>query len=156
LVFTPGSAKPNKNKFGEEENWDDESYSRYNYELFRNIAIPFTIILYLVIKVFKVHKRKNHVVNSRSVIPLYQYYIDRLQSIYIIKDDSCADLEFIDTLKDGELKEKLRFLATLSYEEYYGGIINNDFNRKFYLDFIEIYTKNNDKKLKYILKKYLG
>lgn len=148
--------KPNKNKFGEEENWDDESYSRYNYELFRNIAIPFTIILYLVIKVFKVHKRKKHVVNSRSVIPLYQYYIDRLQSIYIIKDDSCADLEFIDTLKDGELKEKLRFLATLSYEEYYGGIINNDFNRKFYLDFIEIYTKNNDKKLKYILKKYLG
>jgi len=148
--------KPNRNKFEEEEEWDDGSYSSYNNELFRNITIPFTILLYLVLKIFKVHIRKRYVVHSKSVIPLYQYYIDRLQSIYIIKEDSCADLEFIDTLKDEELKEKLRILATLSYEEFYGGVINNDINRNSYLEFIEKYTRDNDKKLNYILKKYLG
>lgn len=139
----------------EEDSWDLRAFN-LNYNLFCSIAIPTTILLYIIYRILKVRRHIKYVYLSSSVVPLYQYCLERLETIDIIKPESSGDLEFIEAVKDGSLKERLIVLGELSYEEYYGGINRNTLEKKQEIIFFENYIKSKEKRISYFMKKYFG
>ncbi|MEG1796541.1 transglutaminase domain-containing protein [Clostridium sp.] len=154
----PNVQKPNKENPMEEELDDgtDDDIGKLNNKLFSYISIIVTIILYCIFRALRLKRRMSIICNSSSVIPLYEYYLDRLESVYMCKPESLGDLEFVEGIKEWNIKEKLSKLANFSYEEFYGETLRNDIDKKEYLDFIEAYVKVNSGKISYILKKYFG
>lgn len=153
-VTTPNKERPNKNDIEEDEG--NSSINVYSNELFGRIAVITAISLYILIKVLSQKRKLRLILSSSSIIPLYHYYIERLESIGIQKPSSSGDLEFVETLKDSELRERIRTLAELSYEEFYGGLTRNQLDKKEYLLFIESFAKKKDKRFSYEMKKYFS
>lgn len=151
--------KPNKRNPMEEEFGDDTSVSLlYNldYKLFSGVAIPTTILLYVLYRILRFRKGIKNILASSSIIPLYEYYMDRLETAGVVKPDSLGDLEFINSLKESELKERVSTLVKLSYEEFYGGIVRNTVEKNSHIEFIEDYLKAKEKRIVYYMKKYFG
>jgi len=150
---------PNRNRLNreeEEEYWDLESSSKYD-NIFKYLSLIVTIMLYILIRIAGFYRKRNKIISSKSVIPLYQYYLRRLEAIRIIKNKEIGDLEFVNSIKDPNLKDKLNTLVNLSYEEFYGNKIENtSIERIEYFNFIEEYIKNKDNRINYIMKKYFG
>ncbi|WP_461613746.1 transglutaminase-like domain-containing protein [Clostridium sp. Marseille-QA1073] len=151
-----GPSKNRSNMNEEEENWQSE-LSPKNNNIFKYSSLIVTILLYILIRVGSFYKRKNKIIYNKSIIPLYQYYLRRLESIRIIKNKEIGDLEFVNSIKDSNLKDKLNNLVNLSYEEFYGNKTENaSIERLEYFNFIEEYIKNKDNRINYIMKKYFG
>lgn len=148
--------KNNRNKSAIEENEVEDSkfYLTYNDNEVKNISIIITISIYVLLKIRKYLKGKKYILESDSIIPMYNYYMIRLKSIGILKDDAIGDKEFLNTLQDGILKEKVSYLVDESYKEFYGGIKCKSKDKKEYMIFIENYIKENENIIKYYIKKY--
>ncbi|GAA0123372.1 hypothetical protein UT300018_26900 [Clostridium faecium] len=150
---------PNKNKLNreeEEEYWDSELDSKYD-NTFKYLSLIVTVVLYILIRIIGFYRKRNKIISSKSAIPLYQYYLRRLESIMVIKDDEIGDLEFVNSIKNLELKNRLEILVKLSYEEFYGNKAETSTIEKLeYFNFIEMYVKNNDNRINYMMKKYFG
>lgn len=150
---------PNRDRFNgeeEEENWDLELNSKAN-NTFKYLSLIVTIVLYILIRIASFYRKRNKIISSKSVIPLYQYYLRRLEAIRIIKNEEIGDLEFVNSIKNPNLKDRLNTLVNLSYEEFYGNKIENtSIERAEYFNFIEEYIKNKDNRINYIMKKYFG
>lgn len=95
------------------------------------------------------------VIKSSSVVPLYDYYLLRLRTISIYKDESSCDIEFAEKIKDSVLREKLLELINMCYKEYYGGETIEKIDKKEYINFIESYLKKINGNKRYIFKKYI-
>jgi hypothetical protein len=98
-------------------------------------------------------RRKAFMLNSKSIIPLYRYSLDRLSTIGYNQPNSIPDMEFINKLKE-ELREKVKAAADLAYREYYGGKAPMEFNKPEYYKFIETQVRKKQSYLEYFLKKY--
>ncbi|MBK5241541.1 transglutaminase-like domain-containing protein [Clostridium sp.] len=115
-----------------------------------------TIILFILMRIIKVWKRRNRLLLSKLVTPLYNYYLDRLAVILIVKPEFQGDLEFAEDIVDCQLKERMLVLVRGSYEEFYGKHSVVMLNNKEYYDFLEEYLKHYQGKVEYLKNKYLG
>ncbi|MCJ7691420.1 MAG: transglutaminase-like domain-containing protein, partial [Clostridiaceae bacterium] len=122
----------------------------------RVVFILTTIILFILMKIIKVWKRRNSLFQYKLVTPLYNYYLDRLAVILIVKPEFQGDLEFAKEIVDSQLKERMLVLVRGSYEEFYGKHSVVILNNKEYYDFLEEYLKRYQGKLEYLKNKYLG
>ncbi|WP_034439202.1 transglutaminase domain-containing protein [Clostridium ihumii] len=153
-IISPRKNHQNINQFEEDD--DDSYFYNLNYEkIFKRVSIIFTIVLYIIIKVVLYYVRKNKMLKSDSIIPLYNYYINRLETLGITKNRSSTDLEFLDEIRNSELKKRLKELIELSYKEYYGQINIGNIDKKSYIIFIENYVRQRQSIFKYLMKKYL-
>ncbi|MEK6266300.1 MAG: transglutaminase-like domain-containing protein [Clostridium sp.] len=115
-----------------------------------------TIILFILMKIIKVWKRRNSLFQYKLVTPLYNYYLERLAVILIVKPEFQGDLEFAKEIVDSQLKERMLVLVRGSYEEFYGKHSVTILNNKEYYDFLEEYLKAYQGIIEYLAKKYLG
>lgn len=105
----------------------------------------------LMVMIYK--RRKKLILRNDSVIPLYKYSLERLETIDIINKDTVADLEFIASMKE-ELSIRVKEVAELAYREYYGSKAPNNFDKSTYFKFIEAYVKKKQNIFEYYIKKY--
>lgn len=145
---------PNKNKL---ENSTDNGYTSTKSSLppivikliFMGLLI-FTInVLLLLINLWK----KNRLLKNKSIIPIYNFSLERLASTGIQKGSDISDLEFADSL-DETIREEVSQAAMFAYYEYFGGRKPAEFNKLKYYNFIEDYVKRRQKKLTYFFKKF--
>nr|MBK5235413.1 transglutaminase domain-containing protein [Clostridium sp.] len=122
----------------------------------RIINILTVVILFILMRVIKVMKRRSKLLRSKGVVPLYNYYFYRLETVYMVKPEYQGDMEFVQDLIDLKLKERMQILVHGAYEEYYGkhSVVGLD-NKECY-DFLEEYLKEYQGTFEYLLNKYLG
>lgn len=78
-----------------------------------------------------------------------------METLAITKNRSLTDFEFLDEIRNSELKNRFRELIELSYKEYYGEINIGNIDKKSYIIFIENYVRQRQSIFKYLMKKYL-
>lgn len=122
----------------------------------RWINILTAIILFIVMRIIKVIKKRREILNLCKVTPVYNYYLYRLSAIRIVKPEYQSDLEFAQGMPNSDLKGRLEVLVQGAYEEFYGKHSVKRLNNKEYYDFLEEYLKEYQGKVEYLLKKYLG
>jgi hypothetical protein len=122
----------------------------------RVVFILTTIILFILMKIIIVFKRRNRILRFKEVAPLYNYYLDRLAVISIVKPEFQGDLEFAKEIVDIQLKQRMIILVRESYEEFYGKHSALILDTKDYYDFLEEYLRAYQGKIEYLTKKYLG
>ena len=113
----------------------------YQTHNFKAVNILTVFILFILISIIKVLRRRSKLLKSKNIAPLYNYYIYRLATVRIVKPDYQGDLEFREEIIDSELKEKMKILVLGSYEEYYGNHSVGTLNNSEYYKFIEAYLK---------------
>lgn len=131
-------------------------YNLYDEKVVKNIFPVISILLYIFIKIIKYIKWKKYIYSCESIIPLYNFYLFRLGSIGVKKQDNIGDLEFIKSLKDDELRKRMNFLVNESYKEFYGELKCEKVNKIEYIRFIENYIKNREGKSLYWLRRYFS
>ncbi|MGH4137250.1 transglutaminase-like domain-containing protein [Clostridium sp.] len=122
----------------------------------RTINILTVIILFLMMRIIKVFKRRRRLLKSKKVAPIYNYYLYRLAVIQIIKPEYLGDLEFAEGITNWKLKERMKILVAGAYEEFYGKHSVVTLNNVEYYDFLERYLKDYEGRVQYLLNKYLG
>jgi hypothetical protein len=123
---------------------------------FRVVNILTAVILFVLIRIIKVAKRRGKVLRSHGVVPLYNYYLHRLAVVRIVKPEYQSDLEFAQEISDSQLKGRMGILVQAAYEEFYGKHSVVTLNNKEYYEFLEEYLKEYQGTTEYLLKKYLG
>lgn len=111
------------------------------------------IVIYILTKIFKILRTKKNIMQSKSIIPLYNYYLKRLARVGIIKPDYEGDMEFVNRLNENKLKDVLKPLVDSSYEEFYGENYDNEIDKEKCYEFIEQYIKQKQGKIKYFREK---
>jgi hypothetical protein len=115
------------------------------------VALIMILINLLFISILII--RKQGLLLKTSIIPLYKYSLERLETLGIKRPQVMSDMEFIDSM-DMELSVKVKEIGRLAYGEYFGGKESKDFNKKAYYEFIEKYIKRRQNKFIYFIKKY--
>ncbi len=115
-----------------------------------SITLIFIAILALNYALYKF--RRKRLIKAKGIIPLYCFTARRLKSIDITRGESIGDKEFVESIKDDELRNKLLNMVDVYYKEHYGNITDSDFDRKEFIDFIEKYILSVEGKLKYYIK----
>lgn len=106
----------------------------------------------IMVSIFAIRRRR--IVSSKSIVPLYNYCLKRLETIGIEKKDNQGDLEFSKEIEVDELRLRMVRLAKCVYDEFYGGINSHSIDKEEYLDYIENYIKSVDGGIKYMIRKY--
>lgn len=105
------------------------------------IFICSSMLLYLfsmlLIYIFEV----TSIVRSKSSVPLYMYYLKKMKSMGYRRPLNLCDMEYVCTIEDKELKDRLIKIVDAAYAERFGGIIMGDINKKEYYRFIRRYVK---------------
>jgi transglutaminase-like putative cysteine protease len=125
-------------------------------EQLNEIKIVTTIMLFILIRIIKVVKRRNRLFKCKEVAPLYNYYLYRLSTMNIVKAEYQGDLEFVQGIQDPTLKPRMTILVQGAYEEFYGKHSVVSLNNKEYYKFLEGYLKEYQGRFGYLLNKYLG
>jgi len=115
-----------------------------------------TVMLFMLMRVILVMKRRSNILKSKKVAPLYNYFIYRLAAIRIVKPEYQGDLEFAEEISNVELKEKMKILVRGAYEEVYSKHSVETLNNLEYYEFLEKHLKDYEGVVRYILNKYLG
>ena len=146
--------KLNKNQPGFDER-DSEIGKDNIFNQYTGVYV-FIGLMAIIIAIFVGNFEINKIiiVNNKSIIPLYNYYLKRLKTQDIIKSKSSGDLEFVESIKDKELQNRLRTIVNLAYDEFYGEILPGKFEKKEYFMYIENYIKERERWYKYIINKY--
>ncbi|MBE6066411.1 MAG: transglutaminase domain-containing protein [Clostridium lundense] len=111
------------------------------------LGVFFVICIFILIKKY----RKNKIIKSQSVIPLYQYILSRLKTEGIIIPVNTGDLEFWKNYDDVYIRFLMSDLCALAYEEYYGQYNNlKGLDKISYYNSIEKYLRGKQSKVKYI------
>jgi hypothetical protein len=122
----------------------------------RIINISTAVILFILMRVIEVAKRRNKLLRSKGVVPLYNYYLYRLVVVRLVKSEYQSDLEFAEGIQDSELKRRVGILVKGAYEEFYGKHSVATLDNKEYYEFLEGYLKGYQGRIGYLLNKYLG
>ena len=122
----------------------------------KSLNILTTVMLFILMRVILVMKRRSSILKSKKVAPLYNYYIYRLAAIRIVKPEYQGDLEFAEEISNVELKEKMKILVRGAYEEAYSKHSVDTLNNREYYEFLEKHLKDYQGVVRYILNKYLG
>jgi len=120
------------------------------------INILTTVILFILMRILMVIRRRNKLLKSKRILPLYNNYMYRLATIGNVKPHYQGDLEFAEEITNFDLKEKMKVLVKGSYEEIYSNHSVGALNNSEYYKFLEMYLKDYEGRLKYLLNKYLG
>lgn len=116
-----------------------------------------TLSLYVsgvfIVKLHRWIKNKNKILYCNGVIAIYYYSKKRLSTIEIKWNDSVSDEEGALALEDELLREHFINIVKVFYEEYYGGKINDSFNKLEFYNYIEGYVKKNSNLFKYYYNK---
>ena len=123
---------------------------------FKVINIVTAVILFILIRIIEVGKMRSKLLKSHGVAPLYNYYLNRLAVVRIVKPEYQSDLEFAAEILDSELKERVGILVKGAYEEFYGRHSVAMLDNKEYYEFLEGYLKEYQGRVGYLLNKYLG
>lgn len=111
------------------------------------VGVFFIICIFILIKKYK----KNKIIKSQSVIPLYQYILARLKTEGIIIPNNAGDLEFWKDYDDVYIRFIMSDLCSLVYEEYYGSYNKlKELDKMSYYNSIERYLRDKQSKAKYI------
>lgn len=145
----------NKNKVQDMQNKNSEVEKQRFKLTINQIKIIATILTFLGVlalsyTLYKLRRRK--IIKSNSIIPLYCFTSKRLRSIDIVRGESIGDKEFVQSIKDEKLKNQLLNMVDVYYKEHYGNVIDKDFNRKEFINFIEEYILSIEGKFKYYVK----
>lgn len=125
-------------------------------EQLSRIMILTTIILFILMRMIQVMKKRIKLFKSKGITPLYNYYLYRLPTIRIVKPEHQGDLEFAQGIQDPTLKARIEILVQGAYEEFYGKHSVVSLNNKEYYEFLEGYLKEYQGRVRYLLNKYLG
>lgn len=118
------------------------------------LIILLIVLIGLIIRAIISFVNIKKIVKSNSATKIYVYYIKRLKVIKIYKQNNLTDLEFVQSLDDEELKNKLLHLVKENYKIVYGNKkISIDGHE--YLKFIDDYLKLRVNVIKYLLYKYI-
>jgi transglutaminase-like putative cysteine protease len=141
----------------DEENKEDTAGSISGFALppivLKALYASAAVLIINVLAVLVLIRRKAFMINSKSVIPLYKYSLDRLSTIGYKQSQFVSDMEFINNMRE-ELSGKVKEAADLAYMEYYGGKEPVEFNKTEYYKFIETQVRKRQTYLEYFLKKY--
>ena len=154
--------KEHANPIKEEEDFSESTESREGANLLEIITIVLGSIIFIVcIIIFSYKNKVSKIIKSNSLIPLYLYTMSRLETIGIRKEHHLGDTEFVNGIKETELKIKLSYLVNSVYKEYYGDEKVNFKDssqvlyKKEFIKYIEKYVKDNEnKKINYYMRKY--
>lgn len=154
--------KEHVNPIKEEEDFSEPTESRERANLLEIISIVLGSIIFIVcIIIFSYKNKVSKIIKSNSLIPLYLYTMSRLETIGIRKEHHLGDTEFVNGIKETELKIKLSYLVNSVYKEYYGDekVSFKDSSqvlyKKEFIKYIEEYVKENEnKKINYYIRKY--
>lgn len=122
-------------------------------EIVINKVLWIVLGVFIVICIFTLIKRyrKNKIIKSQSVIPLYQYILSRLRTEGISIPVNTGDLEFWKNYDDVYIRFVMSDLCTLAYEEYYGQYNKlKEPDKISYYNSIEKYLRDKQSKVKYI------
>ena len=120
------------------------------------IKILTTIMLFILMRIIKIIKKRNKLFKSKGITALYNYYLYRLATMRIVKEEYQGDLEFVKTIQDNALKARMTILVQGAYEEYYGKHSVVSLDNEEYYRFLEGYLKQYQGRMGYLLNKYLG
>ncbi|MBC8062055.1 MAG: transglutaminase domain-containing protein [Clostridiaceae bacterium] len=162
VVATPETKTSTEpvNKVKEVSKDNDKTESSINigsYKLSKGnifIAIFVVIITLIVAKILFAVAQTKKILKGTSIIPYYHYCIKRLKRIGINKPANLGDLEYVETINDSELKEILKEVVIIVYDEFYGKKSLDNNNRSNSYKRLEAYIKSNENKSKYFIKKY--
>jgi len=152
----PGKGIQTAGKGAKEDNGDIGANASKNIipqiVLYIIYAVAMLIIINLLfISLFKI--KKHALLTKSSIIPLYKYSIERIETLGIKRPETLTDMEFINSIEN-DLSLKLMEIGKLAYGEYFGGVGSLEFNREAYFEFIESYIAKRQNKFIYFIKKY--
>lgn len=136
---------------GDNTNTKSKKIILYSLGISGGIFAVFVMILLIRAVLFELNNRK--LLKAESVIPLYYHTRHRLALVQgRISED---DLVWLEQTDDSELKEVLQYLVDGAYSEFYGKKTKLELDRKKILNTSEVYLKQKQGKLKYLLFKCL-
>lgn len=134
---------------------EENSQSQYSGKIIISISISFILLSVILLRLFIFRLRKKRMINSKSVIPIYKYFLKRAKLIGVNKSEYNTDLEFAGDIYDPELKERVTELVNKVYEEFYGGVLDESYDKYEFYRFLEGYILQRQNKIKYYLTKFL-
>jgi transglutaminase-like putative cysteine protease len=105
----------------------------------------------LMLLIFAIRKR--YMFKTKSIIFLYKYSLERLETIGYKGSEFIPDMDLINKMGE-DLSFRVKEAAALAYREYYGKKEPENFDKKEYYRFIETYIKNRQSKFEYFIEKY--
>lgn len=123
----------------------------YIISIIASLVIVFLIMIRHIMFAFK----KMRILKSKSLIPLYNNSLKRLEKVGIIKSPTDTDKEFALKIKDSKLKDTMINITLLCYSEFYGNKVVEGFDKVKYYKFIEKYIQNKQNIIKYCIIKYI-
>lgn len=111
-------------------------------------VISFLFLLYFIFMVSAEYIRKSHIARSKSVIPLYSFYIKKMKSIGYVIPVSLSDKECADKIDDPELKKRVISIIECAYSEHFGNKTVSGMDKSEYLKYITDYIKQKKNKNK--------
>ena len=99
--------------------------------------------------------KKVKLMKSKSIIPLYNYSLKRLEKVGIKKLDTDTDKEFAHKIQNTYLTKTMNSMVLLCYEEFYGSKEIKGFERVKYYKFIEKFIREDQNIIKYYFIKYI-
>ncbi len=118
------------------------------------IIVVSLLLIYVAIRITINNFIKRKVIKTEGVIALYLYVQNRLKAIGMVKSDIETDMDFVSRIYDEDLRKNMISLVDAVYREFYGGEIDQVFNKKSFYGFIEKHIKSYSP-IKYYLKRYL-
>lgn len=146
--FKRPSAAANKNNEISESKTNNMPQS-----ILKIIYIVLALVLIAALPIILFLIRKKNMLKSKSIIPLYNYSLYRLQSIGIKRNESFSDFEFIEKMEK-RLSSMVKAAAFSAYKEYFGEKNPAYFDKLKYYDFIESFIKERQTKVRYFIRKY--
>lgn len=128
--------------------------SQVSKKVILSIGLIFALIFIILIRLIVYKSKKNRMLNSKSIIPLYSHMLKRIKRIGINKSDYSTDAEFASDIYDGDLKIRVKEIVEIVYEEFYGGMLKEDYNKSDFYEFLEQYIRKRQNIFKYYLAKF--
>lgn len=130
--------------------------SKLKYFLY---SLPYIFVLsllaYIIRKIYLHENEKLGIIKSTSVAPIYDYSKARIKTIGIEYKKSQTEFEYLNTIEDPNLKNRLLQLIEVYNKECYGNKKIENFDKDEYYNFIEKYIRERQNIIKYFWKKYL-
>lgn len=148
-------------KGGKKSNIEDdtsgETSTKNNKVPIAKIA-SYSVLAIMIIYILLVHLifliRKNKMMKAASAIPMLSYASKRLTKVELIKPKDVTEKEFLEQINDSELKNVLKEIVPICYEEFYGGKSTKEFDRKYFYKVVERYVRGRQNIALYYLRKY--
>lgn len=120
-----------------QKNYSDSFKVKHN-----TIVIIVLILLSIIlVLIFILNIKRLIIIKSKSIIPLYKHCIFILRLIGIKNSNNLSDMEFVDSIRDKNLQERLKVIVREAYKEKYGGY-NFSIDKKYFYKFINKYARS--------------